>query len=146
MINPAANLVGTANITVTVNRSSGSASRTFMLTVNSANDAPSFLKGLNQIINEDTGAQIVSNWATNISAGPPDESGQTLNFQVTNNTNAGLFSSAPTINSTGTLTYTPAPNSNGSAIITIVLKDNGGIANGGTDTSAAQSFTITVNP
>ncbi|HET6892524.1 MAG TPA: Ig-like domain-containing protein, partial [Pyrinomonadaceae bacterium] len=145
-INPAANLFGTADITVTVNRTSGSANRTFTLTVNSVNDAPSFTKGLNQTINEDAGPQVVSNWATNLSAGPSDESAQTLNFQVTNNTNAGLFSSAPAISSTGTLTYTPAANANGSATITIVLKDNGGMANGGADTSAAQSFTITVNP
>jgi hypothetical protein len=34
----------------------------------------------------------------------------------------------------------------GTATITINLKDNGGTANGGADTSATQSFTITINP
>jgi CSLREA domain-containing protein len=144
-INPAADLSGTANITVTVNRTGGSASKTFILTVNPVNDVPSFTKGADQTINEDAGAQTVSSWATSILAGPADESGQTLTFQVTNNTNAALFSSAPAISSTGTLTYTPAANANGSATITIVLKDNGGTANGGVDTSAPQTFTITVN-
>src|SRR5205807_6179021 len=71
--------------------------------------------------------------------------GQTLTFQVTNNTNAALFSAGPAVSSTGTLTYTPAANANGSATITINLKDNGGTANGGVDTSTAQTFTITVN-
>src|SRR5207245_10799908 len=54
------------------------------------------------------------------------ESGQTAQFIVTNNTNSGLFSSAPGISASGTLTYTPAPDANGSATITVVLKDNGG--------------------
>src|SRR5207302_5265280 len=137
---------GTANITVTVNRTGpSSASKTFMLTVNPVNDAPSFTKGPDQTVNEDAGAQTIA-WATNISAGPPDESGQTLTFQVTNNTNAALFSSAPTVSSNGALSFTPATNANGSAAITIVLKDSGGTANGGVDTSVPQTFTITVNP
>jgi hypothetical protein len=144
-INPATNLFGTANITVTVNRTAGSASKTFALTINPVNDAPSFTKGADQTINEDAGAQSVSGWATNISTGPANEAGQTLTFQVTGNTNTGLFSVAPAISPTGTLTYTPAANANGSATITIVLVDNGGTANGGQNTSAAQTFNITVN-
>jgi CSLREA domain-containing protein len=144
-INPAANLSGTANITVTVNRTGpSSASKTFMLTVNPVNDAPSFTKGPDQTINEDAGAQSVTNWATNILAGPSDESGQTLTFQITGNTNASLFAVAPAINSTGTLSYTPAANANGSATITVSLMDNGGTANGGADTSASQTFNITI--
>jgi CSLREA domain-containing protein len=147
-INPAANQVGTSNITVTVNRTGGgSASKTFLLTVNPVNDAPSFTEGSDPTVNEDAGAQTVTNWATNILAGPPDEVAlQTLAFQVTNNSNAALFSSAPAISPTGTLTYTPATNASGAATITITLKDNGGTLNGGVDTSAAQTFTITVNP
>ena len=42
------------------------------------------------------------------------------------------------------LTYTPATNASGTATITVVLKDNGGTANGGVDTSAPQTFMITV--
>src|SRR5438552_14815676 len=49
-------------------------------------------------------AQTVANWATNISAGPANESGQTLTFQVTGNTNASLFTAGPAISSSGTLT------------------------------------------
>src|SRR6185295_9600108 len=75
-----------------------------------------------------------------------DESGQTLAFVVTNNTNPALFSAGPAVSPTGTLTYTPAPNANGTATITLVLMDNGDTANGGQNTSAPQSFTITINP
>ena len=82
-------------------------------------------------------------WATAINAGPANESGQTVNFLVSNN-NPGLFSAQPAIAANGTLTYTLAANTNGSATVTVQLHDNGGTANAGSDTSAAQTFTITV--
>ncbi len=115
--------------------------------VDPVNDAPSFTKGADQTVNEDAGAQSVSGWATNISAGPPDESGQQTSFDLTNDNNS-LFTSTgkPAISSEGTLTYTPAPDASGSAIVTVVLRDDGGPANGGVDTSAAQTFQITVTP
>ena len=57
-----------------------------------------------------------------------------------------LFSAGPAVAADGTLTYTPAANANGTATITLTLSDNGGTANGGVDTSAPQTFTITVTP
>ncbi len=107
------------------------------------NDAPSFTKGPDQFASGFT-AQTVPNWATNISPGPPDEAGQTVSFIVTNNNNA-LFSVQPAIDPSGTLTYTPAAGANGAATVTVRLKDNGGTANGGQDTSAPQTFLITVS-
>jgi CSLREA domain-containing protein len=146
-INPASKQFGSAGIDVTASGSDGqSMTASFLLVVNPVNDQPSFTKGQDQTANEDTGFHFVSNWATNLSAGPANESGQTLTFQVTNNTNAALFSSGPSISSIGQLSYTTATNANGSATITIVLKDSGGTANGGVDTSASQTFTITITP
>jgi hypothetical protein len=107
------------------------------------NDAPSFTKGADQTVNNNAGAQSVANWATNISVGPANESGQTLAFQVTQNTNPALFSAGPSVSSTGTLSYTPAANAAGTATINVRVQDNGGIANGGVDISAIQTFTIT---
>src|SRR5439155_466796 len=115
-------------------------------TVTAVNDAPVFTPGADQTVLEDSGAQTAPNWATSISAGPPDEAGQTLTFSVTGNTNAALFSVQPSVASSGTLTYTPAPNAFGSSTITVRLPDNGGTANGGIDTSAAQTFVIDVQP
>ncbi len=151
---PAANASGSAAITVTLSDSGGtanggvdtSASQIFTITVNAANDAPSFTAGPNQTVNEDAGPQTVNPWATGVSAGPANESGQTLTFNIAGNTNSALFSAGPAISSTGVLTYTPAANASGSAAISVTLSDNGGTANGGVDTSAPQSFTITVNP
>ena len=144
-INPAADRTGTAEVVLTLNRSGSSQSRTIQVTVEPVNDAPTFIRGVNQNIGEDSGVQSIFNWATDISAGAADESGQTLSFQVTGNTNPGLFTVAPSVSSAGTLTYSPAPETSGVALITIVLKDNGGTASGGQDTSAAQVFSITVN-
>ncbi len=147
----AANANGSATVTVKIHDDGGtanggvdtSATQTFTITVNSVNDAPSFTKGADQTVNEDAGAQSVSGWATAISKGPANESGQTVDFIVTNNNNS-LFSSQPTVSATGTLTYTSAANANGSATVTVKIHDDGGTTNGGVDTSAAQTFTITV--
>ncbi|MBI2917309.1 MAG: tandem-95 repeat protein [Chloroflexi bacterium] len=146
---PGAN--GSATVTVQVRDSGGianggvdtSAAQTFTIAVTAVNDAPSFVKGANQSVPEDIGAQTVPNWATSISPGPPNEAGQTVNFIVSNDNN-GLFSSQPAIAANGTLTYTPATDANGSATVTVQLHDDGGAANGGADTSPAQTFTITV--
>ncbi|MGZ5431563.1 MAG: tandem-95 repeat protein [Thermoanaerobaculia bacterium] len=122
----------------------GTDNATATITVNAVNDPPSFLAGPTVTVLEDSGAQTYANWASSISAGPADESGQTVSFTVTNDNNA-LFSVQPSVDSTGTLTFTPAANAYGSAAITIVAQDNGGTANGGNDTSAAQTSTINVN-
>src|SRR6185312_6602849 len=150
---PAANANGTATITIVLMDNGGTAnggvdtsgSQTFVINVTPVNDAPSFAKGADQTVLEDAGPQTVNGWATAISAGPADESGQTLTFMVTGNSNGALFSAGPVVSPSGVLTYTPAPNANGTATITLVLKDNGGTANGGADTSAPpQTFVINV--
>jgi large repetitive protein len=124
---------------------------TVTLAVAAVNDAPSFdlPASPSQSVFADAGAQTVPGFATNISAGPPDEAGQTLTFQVSNDDNS-LFSVQPTIDATtGNLTYTPNPSATGlpkTATVTVVLKDNGGTANGGQDTSVPKTFTITIEP
>jgi large repetitive protein len=116
------------------------------ISVTAVNDGPSFTLGGNQTVVQDAGAQTVSGFATAISAGPSDESAQTLTFTVTNDNNS-LFSAQPDVDeATGDLTYTPAAAQTGSALVTVVLSDNGGTANGGDDTSGQQTFTITVRP
>jgi hypothetical protein len=147
---PAPNQYGTANLTVTAHDNGGtanggidtSAPQTSSINITPVNDEPSFSAGPSQSVNEDAGPQTVVNWATSISPGP-NEGSQTVAFTVTNNNNA-LFSAQPAVSPSGTLTYTPAANANGSATVTVFLTDNGGTANGGDDTSPSQTFTITV--
>jgi len=73
------------------------------------------------------------------------EAGQTVSFLVSND-NPSLFSAQPSIAPDGTLSYTPAPNANGVATVTVIAKDNGGVVGGGDDTSNPVTFTITVTP
>jgi len=149
---PSANFNGAAGFSYTVRDNgttngvadpkTGIGSVSFNITA--VNDAPSFTKGPDQIVLPNPGAQTVNNWATSISAGPADESGQALNFIVTNDNNP-LFSAQPAVSASGTLTYTPAVGQTGLANVSVSLHDNGGTANGGVDTSAVQMFTINVS-
>jgi uncharacterized repeat protein (TIGR01451 family) len=120
---------GVATISLIASDGLETFTNSFVVTVTSVNDAPGFVKGSDQTTLEDSGAQSIAGWATAISAGPADESAQTLTFVVTNSNNA-LFSGQPAVSPTGTLTYTPAPNANGSAVVSVTLRDNGGTANG----------------
>ena len=145
---PNANYNGSDSFTYKANDGTAdSDTATVSITVDAVNDAPSFTKGADQAVNEDSGPQSVTGWATNISpGGGADEAGQTVSLHASND-NSALFTAAgqPAISSTGTLTYTPAANANGSATVTVTAADNGGVDNGGVDTSPEQTFTITVN-
>jgi PAS domain S-box-containing protein len=114
---------------------------TVMINVSAVNDAPGFdlQTNPNQTVSEDAGTQTVAGFATNASAGPANESSQTVSFAVTNDNHA-LFSGQPTISPSGTLTYTPASNANGTANVTVTATDNGG-----DNTSGERTFTITAN-
>jgi hypothetical protein len=150
---------GVDTVTVALHDSGGtsnggadtSSSITFTITILPVNQAPSFNDVGNETITVDNGpnlvAQTISNWATNISAGPSNESAQTLNFLGSNNdTTLFTTSGQPSISANGTLTFTPAANADGSATVTVALHDSGGTSNGGVDTSSSITFTITVAP
>lgn len=150
---PAANVFGSATITVRLQDDGGTANggvdlspaQTFFIMVTSVNDAPSFTNGGNVTVNEDSGAQSVAGWAGNISAGSFGEDGQGLEFVVTSNNN-GLFTAPPAVSLlTGNLTFTPVADQSGTAQVTVTLSDDGGTANGGQN-STQVSFTLTVNP
>jgi hypothetical protein len=139
---PAANFNGSDSFTYTISDGNGgSSTASVSIVVNAVNDAPSFTKGANQT--SGAGSQTVNSWATAISAGPANESAQSLEFLVSAD-NTALFSVQPAIAANGTLTYTIASGASGSATVTVSLRDNGGTANGGVDTSAPQTFTISV--
>ena len=123
---------------------------TLAVTVNAINDAPSFtLAGNPPDVTASTSEvpQTVSNFATNISAGPSNEATQTLTFTVTvTNATGGLtFATEPAIDASGNLTYTPSANSSGTATVQVILTDNGSGTAPNVNQSAPQTFTITVN-
>lgn len=141
---PDADYCGADSFAYTLN-DGGDPSTTATVSVQVAcvNDAPSFTAAGDVSSDEDALAQTVA-WASAILAGPANESGQTLSFEVGNDNNV-LFSAQPAISPTGALTYTAAPHANGVAVVTVALSDNGDVANGGDNRSGEVQFTLTVN-
>jgi Bacterial Ig domain len=145
---PAANQSGSATITIVAHDDGGtanggvdtSASQSSSITITAVNDKPSFTAGGDVTVNEDSAAYSAA-WASAISAGPGET--QNLTFVVTNDQNS-FFSVQPAVSPTGVLTFTLAANANGSANVSVFLKDDGGTANGGDDTSGTQPFVITI--
>ena len=137
---PAANYNGPDSFTYKANDGSLISNlATVSLTVTAVNDPPSFDSIANQTIGEDPGAQTLN--ITNISAGGgSDEAGQTVTLTAVSNDPSIV--PTPVISGTGatrTLTYTPAPNANGTVTI-LVTADDGQSVNH----TFSRTFTITV--
>ncbi|MDA1231571.1 MAG: Ig-like domain-containing protein, partial [Planctomycetota bacterium] len=113
------------------------------ITIQAVNDEPGLTIGSDQNVNEDTGLHTVSGFASATPGGGPDESGQTFTY-IVNSNNGALFAVAPAIDASGNLTYTLAADAFGTATVTVSVRDSGGTANGGDDTSPSQQFAITV--
>jgi hypothetical protein len=122
---------------------------TVSITINPINDPPSFTIAADPPpVVQDAGPQTVLKFATSISQGP-NETGQTLTFNITPGPTTGTltFSSQPAINATtGTLTYTANNGTSGTAQFSVTLSDNGSNTPPNSNTSAPQTFTITVVP
>ncbi len=148
---PAADAFGSTVLNITVADDGGvanggvdSATVQVALHVVAVNDAPSFVSGPSLVaVAEDSGASSTG-WATLLSAGPANESGQQLSFALSNDNNT-LFSQQPSISATGQLQFTPAPNAFGTANVQVQLQDDGGNSAGGVDRSALMSFSIQVS-
>ncbi|MBY0514738.1 MAG: cadherin-like domain-containing protein, partial [Gemmataceae bacterium] len=154
----APNTNGTATVNVTLTDSgSGTApnanvtTRPITVVVNAVNDAPSFtLAGNPPAVDQGTGRHDVPNFATGFQRGPAaatDEANQTPTYllAVTGTTGTLAFTAGPTISAAGTLSYAAAAGTSGTATVSVKVRDSGGTAFGGQDTSAAQTFAITVN-
>lgn len=111
--------------------------------IDAVNDAPTFVLGADEVVDEDDPAQSVTGFLTLASPGPANESGQTLDPVVVTNNNNALFAVQPAIDGAGTLTYTPAADAFGVATVTVTLTDDGGTGNGGED-ETEHTFTITI--
>lgn len=96
---------------------------TITIEVAAVNDAPSFTAGGDVTVDEDSGAYSMP-WASDISAGPVDEAGQALSFDV-QTSDPALFSEQPAIAADGTLTFVPAADAFGAATVSVTLADDG---------------------
>jgi len=119
---------------------------TFEISVNPVNDAPILTASDPAAVDEDADPVTIANWASFSASGGSDESSQSVvAYVVSNISNPSLFAVAPSVATNGTLTYTLADDANGTSTFDVTVQDDGGTDNGGIDTSAAQTFTITVN-
>lgn len=126
-------------------------SRTVTINFVPVNDPPTFTPGTNPIVVAEDSGLFSAVWASNILPGPvgdPGEVGQTVSFDVTiNPADLTLFAtgSQPQIDSAGVLTFTPAANAFGTAIVSVVARDNGGNIAPDRNTSAPVLLTITIS-
>ena len=120
---------------------------TVSISVAPVNDAPTLNRISDPVaIDEDAGLQTVN--LSGIGPGDgPGELGQVLTVTATSS-NTALIPNPTVIytspNATGSLSYTPVGNANGTAIITVTVTDDGGTDNGGVNTFI-RTFTVTVN-
>ncbi|NNE46289.1 MAG: tandem-95 repeat protein, partial [Rhodothermales bacterium] len=138
---------GPVTVTVTVDDGTDTTDEVFTVTVTAVNDAPTFTASNPPSVAEDAPAQTLVGWVTAFDAGPADEdlSQSVVGYAVSGVSNGALFSSAPLVDASGTLTYTPAAGASGASTFDVTVQDDGGTANSGVDTSAPQTFTITVS-
>ncbi|WP_164101630.1 tandem-95 repeat protein [Candidatus Laterigemmans baculatus] len=103
--------------------------RTAFIRVNPVNDPPEVAGPATIEVLEDAGAVTVA-WADYIRSGPLnafDELTQDVSLEITDVAAnvAGLFAVAPSIDNSGTITFTAADNAVGYAVLTIVASDDG---------------------
>ncbi|MEE4175687.1 MAG: Ig-like domain-containing protein, partial [Xanthomonadales bacterium] len=151
---PADDANGEAVVSVQVQDDGGTANggedtsviQTFTLTVQAVNDAPTFVVGADQEVQFNSGARLVPGFITGFApGGGADEASQTVDRYLVSNDNPGLFLVEPEITLGGQLSFQPAEDVSGSAVVSVRVQDDGGTDNGGVDTSAIQTFIITVN-
>ena len=115
----------------------------FSITISDVNEAPTLAA-----ITNPSALCFTNNkqniYLSGISNGP--EMGQTFTMSVSSNNTALLSQLAFTRSDTsGMVTYVPVNPAGGTATISVTIKDNGGIDNGGIDT-ITRTFTVHVNP
>ena len=111
--------------------------------VTCVNDQPSFSHDGDQQAMDSWFTQMISDFAIGYPGGGADEAGQRLSYIVSND-NESLFFSQPRILPGGMLVYRTRINASGTATVTVQVRDNGGTANGGIDTSEPDTFIISV--
>ena len=105
------------------------------------NHAPSYSGGGDVTVDEDAPPTSMS-WATKISSG---DDGQSVRF-TTPASAPELFTSPPSLDAAGTLSFSVAPDANGASQVRVTALDDGGTAYGGDDQSSTETLTVTVKP
>ncbi|MBC7759194.1 MAG: gliding motility-associated C-terminal domain-containing protein, partial [Phormidesmis sp. FL-bin-119] len=112
------------------------------ITISDVNEVPTLDVVANQVLCYSPGAKTIS--LSGITGGP--ETSQTATMTVTSsNLNLITQLAVTGTGTTRTIGYLPADSNGGTTTLTVTVRDNGGTANGGTDTFV-RTFTVTINP
>jgi len=128
---------------------SSAAAYTMTCNVNSVNDAPSFTNSGNQShLSGTVGLQTVTGWADpahfDWGGGESDAIHDFIISNIVDGSDILTDATPPDVSNSGELTY-DLTGTLGSATVLIVLQDNGGVANGGVDTSTPYTLTVSVS-
>jgi hypothetical protein len=120
---------------------------TLNLAISLVNQPPSFAFSTNYISTNSVATNILvqaleessmvtnTNFLTNISVGPTNQSGETWTFTATtasgNPATNATFAILPAVDTNGTLTFQPQAHSFGTNLVTVVMATSGNTANGG---------------
>ncbi|MEN1729488.1 MAG: Ig-like domain-containing protein, partial [Pseudomonadota bacterium] len=137
---------GTAEFTYVITDNISTASGSLLIEVLPVNDPPSFQAATTQVSATPGAPSLVEDWASELGAGPADEQGQSLQLFVSAvNVPMGFFTIPPSLSingGTADLSFELAPDAEGSAVVSVVLQDGGGTANGGINQSDEVLLTI----
>ena len=118
---------------------------TINVTVNPVNDAPDFLPGAAQVFaGGSSGAQSEPGWASSIDLGAGEPGQSVMAFEVALDSDPdAVVTGLPSIDASGNLGFTLS-GASGNASFGVVLRDDGGVANGGVDVSVSMPLNIAV--
>jgi len=139
---------GLAEFTYVITDNISTASGSLFIEVLPVNDPPRFDAPATQVAAVPGTPTLVENWAIELGAGPADEQGQSLMFLISPvSVPAGFFATPPSLainGGTADLSFELAPDATGSAVLSVVLLDDGGTDNGGVNLSEEVLLTIDV--
>ncbi len=153
MFTPSPSKSGNVSVTVKLSDTGGvfiggvdSTIKNFVISILPVNDPPSFNLSGNLSVQGSSGPQTRTNFANGFApGGGSDEASQVVSDYLVTIDTPSIFAVLPSIDTFGTLTFTPVTDRSGIATISVRVRDNGGTLNGGIDTSIAKSFTINVS-
>ena len=125
-----------------------STTNTFTLHVSLVNQGPSnSIPSNTVVVAEESAAQTVTDFVTDMVAGPASQSAEKWTFTAItasgDPTNA-VFTALPVVATNGTLTFHAKAHSYGTNLVTLIMKNTGGVANSGTNTFT-NTFTVGIS-
>lgn len=145
---PESDEFGSAEFEYTISdRLSSDSSANVTITILPVNDAPQFDHDTTNFgfQSGQEGVHNFPNWASNISTGPVNESGQNFQFNIQTSGDTYIFADTPSVTNSGTLSFNLLPAITGTATISVILQDNGGTEYGGNDSSDEVIISVTAD-